>query len=167
VLNLTHINPGHWFSDRFLKGPSIVTKKVHELAAAANVSRDTVRHYTRLGLIEAEKDPLNGYHRYTQKALQRIRFIKLAQGLGFKLQDAEFILSYANKGDTPCPQVRELIARRLADCAGQLHSLTQLFNRMQHALEDWQSMPGGTPTGHSICRLIESEALEKEISDHE
>ena len=31
-----------------------------------------------------------------------------------------------------------------------------LAERMEQALESWQTMPDGTPDGHSLCRLIES-----------
>ena len=134
--------------------------KVSELAHAAPVSRDTVRHYTRLGLISADKDDANGYHRYTHSALTRIQFIKRAQGLGFTLQDIQRMFSCIDENDNPCPQVSNLIQARLNECAEKLLDLTAFFNHLQQALDDWQDLPDHVPTGRSIRNLIESDAGE-------
>ena len=37
----------------------------------------------------------------------------------------------------------------------QLRELKALRNRMREAMQQWQTLPDGTPDGHSICRLIE------------
>lgn len=78
---------------------SMNTMKVNELAKAAGVSGDTVRHYVRQGLIQAKKDPANGYRFFQASMVQRLKFIKAAQRLGLSLQDIRRILSDANKGD--------------------------------------------------------------------
>ena len=41
--------------------------RVQTLAAAANVTADTVRHYTRIGLLTPVKNPANGYKEYTSE----------------------------------------------------------------------------------------------------
>jgi len=45
-------------------------------AKNANVSRETVRHYVELGLIETSKHPDNGYQLFSEKALMRMQFIR-------------------------------------------------------------------------------------------
>ena len=42
--------------------------KVSELANTANVTPETIRHYTREGLIQANRNPENGYHQYDKGA---------------------------------------------------------------------------------------------------
>lgn len=42
----------------------------------------TVRYYLRRGLIERPPKPLSGYRRYAAEMVDRIRFIKRAQGRG-------------------------------------------------------------------------------------
>jgi MerR family Zn(II)-responsive transcriptional regulator of zntA len=133
------------------------TFKVTELANAAGVTSDTVRHYTRLGLIKAAKDRQNGYRFFSGETLARLRFIKVAQGLGFTLKDIKVIFRDADKGDSPCPRVREVIAARIEESAAQIRELQALQKRMQHALIQWDRMQDGVPDGHSICRLIESQ----------
>lgn len=129
---------------------------VHQLAKAAGVSADTVRHYVRRGLLSAERDSNNGYRRFFRSSLQRLRFIKTAQRLGFTLNDIQSIFTDAEQGESPCPRVRELIAAHIEESAVRIRELQALQARMRQALRRWEAMPDGTPDGHSVCRLIES-----------
>lgn len=130
--------------------------KVNQLAVAAGVSADTVRHYARLGLIRAVKDPRNGYRFFSASSVQRLKFIRTAQQLGFKLQDIRLIFADAEKGDSPCPRVRELITAHISESSRRIRELKALQQRMQEALRQWDQMSNGKPDGHSVCRLIES-----------
>ena len=61
-----------------------------------------------------------------------------------------------NKDKTPCPLVREVVRRRVANHAHDLAELTALQERMQSALRKWRRMRDGVPDGQAICRLIEA-----------
>ncbi|MDA3922919.1 MAG: MerR family transcriptional regulator [Salinisphaera sp.] len=65
---------------------------IGQLAAAAGVNRQTVRYYQRRGLLEQPPRPAHGYRRYEQAALERLRFIKRAQALGFTLDEIKHLL---------------------------------------------------------------------------
>lgn len=129
--------------------------KVKDIAQAAGVSPDTVRFYTRKGLLSPERNPDNHYQQYDATDLRRLRFVRKARQLGFSLPDIHSILSQADKGNSPCPRVRELFERRLVQVEREIRERQQLKRRMQSALQAWQKMPDGMPDGHTICRLIE------------
>jgi len=130
-------------------------KTVSQLAKTAQVSAETVRHYSRLGLLQAQRDPTNGYQLFDQAAVQRLAFISQSRALGFSLKDIQAILQHTTKGDSPCPMVRDLLQQRVPLVAAKISSLEQQLVRMQLALVQWQSMPDGVPDGHHICHLIE------------
>jgi DNA-binding transcriptional MerR regulator len=130
--------------------------KVIELARAAGVSPDTVRHYTRGGLLRPERNPDNGYQRYDSADLRRLRFVRRARELGFSLGEAAEILRQADLHQSPCPLVRDLFTARLAEVEQRLLALTALRDRMRSALDHWRQMPDGVPDGHTICQLIEN-----------
>ncbi|MFY0989328.1 MerR family transcriptional regulator [Halomonas sp. C05BenzN] len=130
--------------------------KVSELASLAGVTPETVRHYTREGLLHPERHPDNGYQLYGQQELERLRFIQRARTLGFGVAEIRDILAHADQGDSPCPMVRDLLASRLPEIHARIAELQALASRMEQALEAWAEMPDGTPDGHSLCRLIES-----------
>lgn len=128
---------------------------VSELAKAAGVTGETVRHYTRKGLISATQNPENQYHEYNGSALQRLRFIKRSRALGFSLNEVADIIGLADHGESPCPTVRDLMAAKIPETEQKIAELQQHLTLMKAALANWQSKPDGTPTGSSICCLIE------------
>jgi len=130
--------------------------KVSELAKQAGVTAETVRHYTREGLLAPQRDPHNGYQLFDQQDLERLRFIQRARTLGFSVAEIQQILEHADQGDSPCPLVRDLMAERLPQIRARIRELEALAARMEQALAAWSEMPDGTPDGHSLCRLIES-----------
>ncbi|BFM48314.1 MerR family transcriptional regulator [Marinomonas sp. THO17] len=129
--------------------------RVSEIAKKALVSPDTVRYYTRLGLITAERHPDNQYQLYDNKALQRLKFIRQATELGFSLKQVENILQQSDNGDSPCPTVRDLLQQKVPQTKAKIAQLQAHLANMEAALATWESMPDGVPNGHSICCLIE------------
>ncbi|RAH39335.1 MerR family transcriptional regulator [Halomonas sp. SL1] len=130
--------------------------KVSELARQAGVTAETVRHYTREGLLRPERNPDNGYQLFDDADLRRLRFIQRARTLGFGVAEIREILEQSDHGDSPCPLVRDLLARRLPEIRHRIRELEALAERMEEALAAWEHLPDGIPDGHSLCRLIES-----------
>jgi MerR family Zn(II)-responsive transcriptional regulator of zntA len=130
--------------------------QVHELATRAAVPAHLVRYYARLGLLRPARDPRNKYKHFSQADVQRLAFIRQAKRLGFTLGEVRLVLEMSRKGKTPCPLVREVVRRRVADNARDLAELAALQARMQSALRKWRRMPDGIPDGRAICVLIEA-----------
>lgn len=134
--------------------------RVTELANALNTTPDTVRYYTRIGLIEPIKSPVNGYKTYGKTVQQRLKFILSARQLDFSVEEIREILTEADKGHTACPLVREIVEHRLAETEKQFQEALLLREKLRNAISDWQSKPDKAPTGQMICHLIEGDALE-------
>ena len=134
--------------------------KVKEIAVGAGVNPDTVRFYTREGLLKPIRNPDNNYQQYNYQQydsddLRRLRFARKARQLGFSLPEIRQILEQADDHHSPCPMVRDVFQQRLTKVEREIAELQQLRNRMTAALSAWQGMPDGTPDGHTICQLIE------------
>ena len=129
---------------------------VSELSDALDVSADTVRHYTRIGLLEPVKNSSNGYNYYRQEDVVTLRFVVRAKMLGFNLTDIQEILFLANSGDCPCPLVRERMRTNLERKKAALLESQRLFERMDRALRNWEDKPDTLSDSDSICELIES-----------
>ena len=80
--------------------------RVTELAKFAGVAPYVVRYYSQIGLLAPSRDPENGYRNYTTSDVNRVRFIRRAKLLGFKLSDIRLILGDADHGRSPCPRIR-------------------------------------------------------------
>ena len=129
---------------------------VSELAHRVGITGDAVRYYVRTGLLHPARNATNGYRQFGPDELRRLRFIRQAQSLGFSLADIGRILQEANRNQSPCPLVRDIIQRRMEQASQELNQLITLLDRMKRAVRRWVAMPDGTPDGHAICRLIES-----------
>lgn len=132
--------------------------RVTELAKAMDTTPDTVRYYTRIGLIVPIKNSNNGYKAYGEKVQQRLKFILSARQLDFSVEEIKEILAESDKGHTACPLVREIVEHRLAETEKQFQAALLLREKLRNAIDDWQDKPNKAPTGHMICHLIEGEA---------
>ncbi len=130
--------------------------QVSQLAKKAGVSADTVRFYTKEGLLRPHKSPINGYQQYDKSDFQRLTFTRKARQLGFSLKEIHEILSQADDHNSPCPMVRNLFEKHLIQVEQQIKDLQSLRQRMQDAMGVWQKMPDGAPDGQTICQLIEN-----------
>ncbi|GAC04448.1 MAG: Hg(II)-responsive transcriptional regulator [Alteromonadaceae bacterium] len=83
---------------------------ISKIAKQIGINPETVRFYERKGLIKQPVKPLQGYRIYPIETVNRIRFIKRSQELGFTLHEIEGLLSLS---DNPCHQVEELAKKKL------------------------------------------------------
>ena len=109
-----------------------------------------------MGLLKPGRDPGNGYKLFSSKHLNRLAFIRQAKSLGYSLKEIMEIYRHAEKGNSPCPKVREIIENRISENRKKLDSLLTMQNRMEKAVRAWKRLPDGTPDGDSICYLIET-----------
>lgn len=128
---------------------------VSELARRAGVTADTVRHYTRRGLLAPVRAAGNGYKHYNQADLARLLFIRKARLLGFSLNDVRNILEESSHEHSPCPLVREIMVQRLQENRRRLQDLERLQSRMERATAQWADLPDGVPDAETVCHLIE------------
>lgn len=75
------------------------TYTIGELARAAGVNVETVRFYERRGLLR-QPERGDGYRRYPESDLDRLRFVRRAKVLGFTLAEITELLEAASAGAT-------------------------------------------------------------------
>lgn len=139
--------------------------QVKELAETFGVKKDTVRYYTRVGLLRPSKSFENGYKVYSAAEQSRLRFILSARDLGFSIDDIKQIFSESDEGKTPCPTVRILIEKRLQETEQRFIEMAKLRDRMRTAMETWDHKPDKAPCNKIICHLIEDfELTQSDVS---
>ncbi len=129
---------------------------VNDLARHTGVAPHVVRYYSRIGLLQPARHPENGYKLFGRSDLQRLRFIQQAKSLGFTLNEINQLLEEASQGNPLCPKARRILEQRIEETRREIIRLTRLQEHMEHALEKWNDMPDGAPSGHTLCPLIES-----------
>ena len=108
-----------------------------ELAELAGVSRDTLRHYERKGVLPRPLRGHNAYRQYPPEALQRVQLVRRALSVGFTLEELAKVLKVRGDGGAPCEEVRRLAAQKLLNVEDQIRDLTVLRDELQQTLKDW------------------------------
>jgi len=126
-----------------------------ELSRLAGVSSDALRHYERKGLLVRPQRSSNGYREYPPSAIDRVRLIQRALGVGFTLEELSQILAERDRGGAPCRQVRALAAKKLDEVEKQLADLTALRAELRELLKRWDKLLDSNSTD-GRARLLEN-----------
>lgn len=112
-----------------------MTKKdltIGRLAKKSDVNVETIRYYQRIGLIEEPAKPAQGYRLYPAGTVDRVRFIKRAQVLGFSLNEITPLLGLSDGkhcADTEALARKKLttVEQKIADLAAIKKTLADLI----------------------------------------
>ena len=124
-----------------------------ELAKAAGVSRDTLRHYECKGVLSRPRRAANGYRLYPENALHRVLLVRRALSVGFTLDELAQILNERDKGGAPCRKVRRLVGEKLAGIEEQINTLEELRGELQSTLADWDERLEAANSGTRVGLL--------------
>ena len=119
------------------------------LAKAADVNVETIRFYQRKGLLTAPVRPLGGIRRYDSSDVSRVRFIKSAQRIGFKLDEIAQLLRLDD--GTHCTEAREIAEHKLTDVRLRLADLHNIESSLSDLIRRCKSS-----RGKLACPLIAS-----------
>lgn len=96
---------------------------IGQLARAAEVGVETVRFYERKGLLDAPPRKESGYRQYDEGAVERLKFIRRAQLVGFTLKEIQDLLALRDDPDARRADVRERAAAKVADIDDRVREL--------------------------------------------
>jgi len=95
--------------------------RIGEVATRSGVSIDTIRYYERRKLLPRAGRSRGGFRLYTPEAVERLRFIKQAQEIGFSLDEIGDLL--ATGGAAECRKVRDLLRAKLEDVDARIQAM--------------------------------------------
>ena len=121
---------------------------IGRVAAAAGVNVETIRYYQRIGLLEFPEKPFGGMRSYKEKDLQRLRFIRHAQQLGFSLEDIRELLELSS---SDCKRVEKLAVAKLSLVKAKLRQLRRIESALAKTVEQCARRKGNQP-----CPIIET-----------
>jgi MerR family mercuric resistance operon transcriptional regulator len=144
------INAVLWYGVKWLCMACELT--IGRAAKLAGVNVETIRYYQRRGLLDTPAKPLGGCRRYPPSIVNRIRFIKRAQALGFTLEEVAGLLKLEQA--PACAETRalaahkmDLLERRIADMISMREALAGLVKQC-----DAGQAAGGCPIIEALAR---------------
>lgn len=132
---------------------------IGRLAKAADVNIETIRHYQRKGLIIEPEKPMNGFRYYSVAIIDRLRFIKRAQQLGFSLNEIKQLLIL---GDQHCEDIQQLAIEKRNKIQQQIAGLLTIKTALDDLISSCQRPDNNNGCGF-IDGLSEKGFLEKPL----
>ena len=109
--------------------------KAGEVCKAAGLGKETLRYYEKIGVITTPARGSNGYRLYDPLVLQELRFIKLAQSVGFTLNEIKPAIPFLSDPDPNCPELKAALENQLERVNTQLTELQS----SKETIERWLS----------------------------
>ncbi len=103
---------------------------VGKLAKKANVNIETIRYYERRRIMPKPARTRAGYRIYAADAVQRLRFIKRAQELGFSLKEIQDLLSLRVEPGTMSADIRRRAEAKISDIETKIQTLKTMKKRL-------------------------------------
>jgi len=122
------------------KSPEVLT--IGRLAAAAAVGVETIRYYQQRGLLPVPAT-VGAYRYYPTALIERIRFVKRAQELGFSLDEISELLRLEDGSDRQ--SVRRISAARLDQIEKKLADLRRMQKALKHLLSQCEHTSSSLP----------------------
>lgn len=115
---------------------------ISEVAKATGLPKDTIRYYTKLGLIKAgDKDAGSRvYADYDETVIEILTEIKLAKSAGFTLNELRVTIREWNDGKLSDEDVVEIFTRKLKEVGQKKRDLTQIENILKAKIEKYKKL---------------------------
>lgn len=97
-----------------------------QLAKRSGVNAETVRFYERTGLLPIAQRSESNYRLFQASAVERIRFIKRAQELGFSLRETRELLALCAGQSPEASDFRERAVAKIAEISGKIRALSAM-----------------------------------------
>lgn len=129
---------------------------ISEVATQSNVNKETVRYYEKRGLISAPPRTEAGYRMYPTESVERIKFIKRAQKLGFTLDEIKKIVSISeDEPNLNSNEVLEFSIQKIQEIETQIQDLEIIKSSLKDLVAQCQN------SKQSLCRCPIIENLAK------
>lgn len=106
--------------------------RIGEISDKTGVPAKTLRFWEAERLLPEPQRTPSGYRDYEPDVIERIRFIRRAQGAGLRLDQIRQVLDISDTGHPPCQHVEDLVRQRLAEVDARIAELEQA----RHVLQD-------------------------------
>lgn len=111
---------------------SLVT--IGQLARETGVTPRAIRHYERLGLIQAPLRTDANYRLFDSDSTVRVRFIGTCRSLGFSIAEIANFLRVTDDPDHTCAQVAELVQHHLELIDSKIQTLAEMRGTLAKSL---------------------------------
>ncbi len=104
---------------------------IGDVSEAAGLAAKTIRYYEDIGLIRPHRGP-NGYRRFTDTDLHKLRFLGRARALGFSIEDCRTLLALYDDKTRASAEVKHIAQRHLTAIEDKIAGLAAMRETLTH-----------------------------------
>lgn len=128
--------------------------RIGELADEVGLSTKTIRYYESIDLLPEPERTSAGYRDYDTGAVERLEFIRQAQGSGLTLAEIGSILEIKDAGGQTCQHTRALLRRHLDDLDRQMATLSEQRRELARLYDEADLLDPSNCTEAHRCQVI-------------
>ncbi|WP_304453292.1 heavy metal-responsive transcriptional regulator [Nocardiopsis sp. YSL2] len=129
--------------------------RVSELARLTGVRPTTVRYYEDIGLLPPARRTSAGYRDFGEEDVERLDFVRAAQGLGMRLDEIAEVLALRDGATRPCDYVRALLRDHVSDIDRRVAGLERLRARLVDLDARADRLQNDSGAGSASCPIID------------
>lgn len=104
--------------------------KIGKLADLAGCQVVTIRYYEKEGLLNKPARSEAGYRLYTERDVERLKFIRHCRSHGMALAEIKALLAMRETPDRDCAAINDLVDRHIGEVEAQIRSLERLKDHL-------------------------------------
>lgn len=108
---------------------------ISQAARKSGVPAKTIRYYESIDLIPEAGRTASGYRVYTEKDVERLRFIQHARGLGFSVKDVADLLALWQDRSRASADVKAVAAKRVEEIDRKIAELQSMRDTLTHLMD--------------------------------
>ncbi|HKG21703.1 MAG TPA: heavy metal-responsive transcriptional regulator [Blastocatellia bacterium] len=124
--------------------------RIGQLAKETGVTVQAIRFYERRGLLKNPARLGSGYRSYSADAVQRIRFIKRSQELGYTLVEIARLLEIKETLPQDTARARSIIEIKIRDIGDRIRDLQHMRDELTRI-----ALACGCGDARPVCRVLE------------
>lgn len=105
---------------------------INEVSKITGFSKDTIRYYEKIGLIELNRNNrgFSNYRHFGNREIEKLRQIKLLKEFGFTLKDIKFFFKLRESGLVKCDSVSRLVDEKISVIDEKINQLNVMRSRL-------------------------------------
>ncbi len=125
----------------------------NEVSMETGIAPRTIRYYEEKGFIPSPRRMPNGYRNYNSSIVERLKFIKNAQALGFSLREIRELSDMKITPGASCETIHREAQRKIREVEIKILEL----NRIREALESFsrRCAPGKSTEECAFLHFLE------------
>jgi DNA-binding transcriptional MerR regulator len=123
---------------------------IGDVAHLSGCSRESIRHYEKIGLLAPPRRAANGYRYYGRQAIRELGFIRHGRELGLDLDTIRQLLELAREPDADCSEADRIASYHLERIETRIMGLQRLADELRSVTAQCS---GGRVAD---CRIIET-----------